>query len=69
MSLTFYRSSICHRIIFDHLSASGKSDPGLWTRWVPAPECFHPEHDIWRNRSPTVEACCMVRKWCMVEDD
>lgn len=33
-----------------------KSDPAVWTRWVPAPECFHPEHDIWRNRSPTVEA-------------
>ena len=50
-------------IIFDHLSASGKSDPAVWTRWVPAPECFHPEHDIWRNRSPYGGGVLHGRGW------
>eukprot|EP00434_Breviolum_minutum_P016451 symbB.v1.2.014503.t1/scaffold1062.1/size140384/2 len=33
-----------------------KSDPGVWKRWVPKPESFHPEHDVWRNRSKLCEA-------------
>ena len=28
-----------------------KSDPKLWSRWLPCPESFHPEHEVWRQRS------------------
>ena len=37
-------------IINHHLRLlQGKSDPGVWKRWVPKPESFHPEHDPWRK--------------------
>lgn len=28
-----------------------RNDPKLWSRWLPSPESFHPEHDVWRARS------------------
>ncbi|CAJ1385043.1 unnamed protein product [Effrenium voratum] len=33
-----------------------KDDPSLWKRWVPKPECFHPEHEIWFRRCPETKA-------------
>lgn len=36
--------------------APRRLDETVWDRWVPCPEAFHPEHDIWRARAATLEA-------------
>ncbi|CAK9032712.1 unnamed protein product [Durusdinium trenchii] len=46
----------CAYLVWRLRRALGRLDETVWDRWVPCPEAFHPEHDIWRARAATLEA-------------